>query len=97
MGIISENQNVKAGVSVDHGALSISFTEDPSFIRSETVIVDLMHRSIGLIFQNGYHHIGDLPRDMGDEKIDIKARLSGFGAGGKEIHLNAPVKIVVNA
>lgn len=97
MSIIMENQSVKAGVSVAEGALSIEFTDDPSFVRSETVIVDLMQRSIGLIFQNSYHHIGELPIGFGDKEIDINARLSGLGAGGKEIHLHAPIKIVAAA
>ena len=97
MSIITENQNVKAGVSVDHGALLIRFTEDPSFVRSESVIVDLMQRSIGLIFQNSYHHIGELPASFGGQEIEINARLSGQGAGGRDIHLSAPIKIVANA
>jgi hypothetical protein len=97
MSIIIENQTVTAGVRISGGALSIEFTDDPSFVRSESVIVDLMQRNIGLIFQNGYHFIGDLPDGFGDSEIDIHARLSGHGAGGKEIHLNAPIKIVGNA
>ena len=97
MSIIMENQSVKAGVTIAGNALSIEFTEDPSFVRSESIIVDLMQRSIGLIFQNSYHHIGDLPQGFGDAEIDINARLSGHGAGGKEIHLNAPIKIVAAA
>jgi hypothetical protein len=97
MGIIMENQTVKAGVRIADGALSIEFTDDPSFVRSESVLIDLMHRNIGIIFQNTYHHIGELPDGFGDKEIDIHAHLSGHGAGGQEIHLRAPIKIVANA
>ncbi len=96
MTIISQNQSVKAGVVVDSGLIQIKFDDDPSFIRSETVLVDLMHRSIGIIFQSAYHHIGDLPKNMigADVEKMTKARLMGRGQGGKEILLHAPVKIV---
>lgn len=99
MSIISENQSVKAGVQLDHGLLQINFDEDPSFIRSETVLVDLMHRSIGIIFQSAYHHIGDLPKNMIGKDVEkmTKARLMGRGHGGREILLHAPVKIVSNS
>ncbi len=62
MPIITENQKVKAGIAMDSAGLHIEFQDDPSYIRSETVLVDLMQRSIGLIFESGYHHIGDLPK-----------------------------------
>ena len=65
MPIISNLQSVKADVCLSSGVLSIDFFEDPSYTRSETVIIDLMQRSIGIIFQNGYHHIGDLPASLG--------------------------------
>lgn len=96
MTIISQNQTVKAGVAMHAGALHIDFTEDPSFIRSETVLVDLMQRSIGIVFQNGYHHIGNLPGDVssGDLAKALSAKLQGSGEGGRRITLNAPVKII---
>lgn len=99
MSIISQNQMVKADVCWAAGALSIDFHEDSSFIRSETVLVDLMHRSIGIIFQNAYHHIGNLPDEMFSKDIEgmTKVRLRGQGAGNREISLNAPIKILRKA
>ena len=95
MSIILENQNVKAGVCLDAAGLSIDFAEDPSFIRSESVVVDLMQRSIGLIFENGYHHIGDLPKNVVSQDIEkmTRAKLRGHGQGGRSIELHAPVRI----
>lgn len=96
MSIIIENQNVKAGVAMAAGALQIDFADDPAFVLSETVLVDLMQRSIGIIYQSTYHHIGDLPLDMEGRALTgmTKAHLTGLGAGGNPIHLNAPLKIV---
>jgi len=96
MPIISENQSVKAQVAVMPNHLDIEFADDPSFIRGETVILDLMQCSIGIIFQNGYHHIGQMPKEL--ERCDLsqitKARLSGQGAGGRRLELSAPIKVV---
>ncbi len=96
MSIITENQKVKAGVHYESGGLHIRFEEDPSFIRSETVLVDLMENSIGLVFQSSYHHIGDLPKNMIGKDVEalVQARLLGHGAGGREITLHAPIKFV---
>lgn len=96
MSIILENQKVKAGVRWDAAELSIEFQEDPSYIRSETVLVDLMQRSIGIIFENAYHHIGDIPPNMAGIGIErmTRARLYGNGHGGRAIELHAPVRIV---
>jgi len=98
MSIIMENQNVKAGVCINSGSLQIEFTEDPAFVLSESVIVDLPQRSIGIIYQNAYHHIGDLPQAMDGKDVEkmTNASLFGHGAGGREISLHAPVKIVRN-
>lgn len=95
MSIISENQNVKAGICLDGAGLSIDFAEDPSYIRSETVLVDLMQRSIGLIFENAYHHIGDLPKNVIGPDIEkmTRAKLRGHGQGGRSIELHAPIRI----
>ncbi len=95
MAIISENQSVKAGVYLDAAGLSIDFQDDPSFIRSESVIVNLMQRSIGLIFENGYHHIGDLPKNVISKDIEkmTRAKLRGQGHRGRSIELHAPVLI----
>lgn len=96
MSIISENQNVKAGIQCDSAGMNIHFEEDPSFIRSETVLVDLIANSVGLIFQNSYHHIGDLPKNVMGKQVEAlaQARLLGHGAGGQEIALHAPIKFV---
>lgn len=99
MSIILENQKVSAGIRLEAAELSIEFQDDPSYIRSETVLVDLMQCSIGIIFENAYHHIGDFPRDMvglGIEKM-TRARLYGNGQGGRSIELHAPVRIVSKA
>ena len=96
MSIIVENQNVAANVWLGTGGLEIDFAEDACFARSETVLVDLMQRSIGIIFQNGYHHIGDLPANLAGAEMKRmrNARLIGHGAGGREIVLHAPLKII---
>ncbi len=95
MSIILENQNVKAGVCLDGAGLSIDFADDPSYIRSESVLVDLMQRSIGLIFESAYHHIGDLPKNVVGPDIEkmTRAKLRGQGQGGRSIELHAPVRI----
>ena len=91
MSIITENQKVKADLSLSSGLLHIEFEEDPSYIRSEIVLVDLMRRSIGIIFESAYHHIGDLPRELDGA---TGALLQGHGAGGKAVRLHAPIKYV---
>ena len=47
MPIILENQKVNAGIRLEAAELSIEFQDDPSYIRSETVLVDLMQCRIG--------------------------------------------------
>jgi hypothetical protein len=96
MPIISQNQSVKAHVALIADHLDIEFADDPSFIRGETVVIDLMQRSIGIIFQSGYHHIGDLPKGIKTEDMKdmTNARLMGHGAKGRIIELRAPVKII---
>ncbi len=98
MSIIVENQKVKAGVRLQSGDLEIHFSEEPALALGETVLIDLMQRSIGIIYQNAYHHIGDLPLNMGEKEVAAMtdASLTGQGAGGRMIHLHAPVKIVRN-
>lgn len=96
MSIIIEDQNINAGVVMRSGGLQIDFADDAAFVLSETVLIDLMQRSIGIIYQSTYHHIGDLPSDMECKVLTsmTKAHLTGLGAGGQAIHLNAPLKIV---
>lgn len=99
MSIFIEDQTVNAGICMNAGELEINFTDDPAYVRSEAVLVDLMHRSIGIIFQNSYHHIGELPGTIvgTDMMAMTDASLTGFGEGGREIRLHAPVKIVKKA
>ncbi len=96
MSIIVENQPVKADVCLSAGALHIDFSEDPAFALSETVLIDLMQRSIGIIYQNGYHHIGDLPANVEGSAVEgmTNVRLTGHGEGGREICLHAPIKVL---
>lgn len=96
MSIIVENQNVKAGVALDSGALRIEFIDEPSMVLGETVLIDLMQRSIGIIYQNTYHHIGALPQGVDSKAVEkmTDASLKAHGAGGREINLQAPIKIV---
>ncbi len=96
MSIILENQIVRAGIVFDQGILALDFPEDPAFTLSETVLIDLPQRSIGIIYQNAYHHVGDLPQHLGGVDIErmTNVRLTGHGAGGREITLHAPVKIL---
>lgn len=95
MSIIVENQLVKADIFMGAEGLEIDFAEEGCFALSETVLIDLMHRSIGIIYQNGYHHIGDLPSGLEDEMDGMRnARLVGRGANGQEIVLHAPLKIL---
>lgn len=99
MSITANNQDVTAGMIMDHGLIQIDFAEDPSYVRSESVLVDLMQRSIGIIFQSAYHHIGDLPKNFIGREVEAltRARLRGQGEGGREITLHAPVKIIRQA
>lgn len=95
MSIIVENQTVKAEICLGAEGLEIDFAEDGCFALSETVLIDLMQRSIGIIYQNGYHHIGDLPTGLEDGMDGVRnARLVGRGANGREIVLHAPLKIL---
>jgi hypothetical protein len=98
MSIIIENQNVNAGVAVHAGALFIEFADEPAMVLGETVLIDLMQRSIGIIYQNTYHHIGELPEGMKGKDVArlTEAHLQGFGAEGRSLQLHAPVRIVKN-
>lgn len=98
MSIIVENQNVNAGIAMEAGAMRIEFPDEPAMVLGETVLIDLMQRSIGIIYQSTYHHIGDLPAGIDERQFVNMARasLSGHGADGQEIHLQAPIKIVKN-
>lgn len=98
MSIIVENQNVSAGVAVQAGGLFIEFADEPAMVLGESVLIDLMQRSIGIIYQSTYHHIGDLPNDVdGKDFAEMtEASLFGSGADGRTIHLHAPVRIVKN-
>lgn len=96
MSNIQSNQHVKADIHLASGILNIDFAEEPGFALSETVIVDLMQRSIGVIFHHAYHHIGDLPMGVSNDEVckTTRACLSGHGEFGRKIILHAPVKLV---
>ena len=98
MTIIVENQKVKAGVRLASGDLEIHFSEEPALALGETVLIDLMQRSIGIIYQNTYHHIGTLPQGVDGKTVEkmTDASLKALGAGGRELHLHAPIRIVRN-
>lgn len=98
MSIIVENQNVNAGIAVQAGALVIEFSDEPAMVLGETVLIDLMQRSIGIIYQNTYHHIGDLPDGVEGKDVArlTEASLLGYGAEGRALQLHAPVRIVKN-
>jgi hypothetical protein len=96
MSSMMEYQSVKAGISYISGKMDIYFEDDPSFVRSEAVLVDLDRNSVGLIFENSYHHIGAMPKNMmtGNSMDLTRARLRGLGAGGRALQMHAPVKLV---
>ncbi len=96
MNNIQNNQLVKAEIELSSGVLNIDFADEPGFALSETVIVDLMRRSIGVIFHHIYHHIGDLPSALSSDEVEkaTRACLSGHGEYGRKITLHAPVKLV---
>ncbi len=96
MSISIENQNVKADVSIHTDCIQIEFAEDPSYVRSDSVLLDMLQCSIGVVFQNSYHHIGDLPKNMVGKDVEslVQARLLGRGEGGRAIALHAPIKFV---
>ena len=83
-------------MQIHAGLLEIEFQDDPSFVRSETVLIDLMRRSIGIIFQNAYHELGLWPADIEGKDMQsmTRARLMGHGEGGREILLHAPIRLV---
>ncbi len=89
-------QTVKANIQYLPDRMDIAFSDDPSFTRAETVLLDLMHRSVGVIFDHGYHHIGELPFELTAKDLGCmtKAKLSGHGEMGREIVLHAPIKLV---
>lgn len=96
MPIISENQYVKSNIAFVANHLELEFPDDPSHALAEEVLVDLPHRSIGVIVANALHYVGDLPPDIkaADIKAVTRARLHAKGAGGRTIELYAPVRIV---
>lgn len=92
MSIIVQNSDVQADIAVHGDALSIDFA-DPAFVRCDTVLVDTLQRTIGVVLHEGYHKIGSLPDAIRlDDIRHIKtARLSGL-VGGANLRLTAPIK-----
>lgn len=76
------------------GCLTIDCA-DPSFVRCDTVIVNRAEHSVGLVLQEGYHHVGPLPKEMAAEALDgvTEAHLKALLPEGQAFCLKAPVKI----
>ncbi len=93
MSIIVHNNDVQAKVALNGEGLVIDFS-DPAFVRCDTVLVDILHRTIGVVLHEGYHKIGTLPESiLSDDLRNLKtARLSGL-VGGASLSLKAPIVI----
>jgi hypothetical protein len=93
MSIIVQNIDVVADVALHGQGLDISF-QDPTFVRCDTVLVDILQRTIGVMLHEGYHKIGQLPDNiLSDDIRKLKmARVSGL-VGGAVLSLNTPIKI----
>lgn len=92
MSIIVHNADVQADVALKDGRLSIDFA-DPAFVRCDTVLVDILQRTIGVVLHEGYHKIGMLPESIPSD--DLKqvsiARVSGL-VGGESLSMRAPIR-----
>lgn len=92
MSIIVHNNDVQADIALKDGGLAIDFA-DPAFVRCDTVLVDILQRTIGVVLHEGYHKIGSLPDGIrSDDLKHIRtARVSGL-VGGESLSLKAPIK-----
>jgi hypothetical protein len=88
LSIIIQNMATQASMNITGGVLGICF-DDPAYIRSEQVIVDRGNRAVGVVFEQGFHHIGCLPAGIDLAALHI-ADLSGQTHG---LHLQAPIKV----
>lgn len=93
MPIIVQDIDVIADIALHAQGLDINF-QDPTFVRCDTVLVDILQRTIGVMLHEGYHKIGSLPDTiLSDDLKNLKtARLSGL-IGGATLRLNAPIKL----
>jgi hypothetical protein len=95
MSIIVQNSGVQANIVLHGQVLDIDFS-DAAFVRCDTVLVDILQRTIGVMLHEGYHKIGSLPDAirLDDIKNLKSARLSGqLGGSQSKLRLNAPIKL----
>lgn len=92
MSIIVHNADVQADIVLQDDRLNIAFA-DPAFVRCDTVLVDILQRTIGVVLHEGYHKIGSLPDAIPSDVLrNVRmARLSGL-VGGANLRLTAPIK-----
>lgn len=87
MSIIVHDADVKALVRFSDNRLNICFA-DPAYIRSESVVIDVDTRAMAVVFEQGFHNIGQLP-----ENINIKILQEAYLSGeSHDLSLRAPVK-----
>lgn len=95
MTIIVQNCDVQAQIALKGQDLDIDFS-DAAFVRCDTVLVDILQRTIGVVLHEGYHKIGSLPEAIRPDDIrNLKmARLSGLvGGSDSKLRLSAPIKL----
>ena len=93
MSIIVQQNGVQAEIGLSGHDLDINFT-DAAFVRCDTVLVDILQRTIGVVLHEGYHKIGSLADAIRAEDIrQLKmAHLSGQVGGSHTVRLSAPIK-----
>ncbi len=91
---IFEDQTINAQFLYENGRLSVAFC-DPSYVRSDLLVIDVQNRMAGVVLSEGYHHIGLLPDTVSLEAlktledVDLFATLSS----GTEFKLTAPITV----
>lgn len=88
MSIIFNDSGIRAQVTLEGGALNIRF-DDPAYIRAEQVIVDPDSGELGIVFEQGFHTLGQMPAGT-DLTRPTVAFLTGVH---HDLRLRAPVKI----
>ena len=93
MPIIVHNHEASANISFAGGHLDIDFA-DPSYVRCESIVINMDSREIGAILHEGYHGMGQLPDAISLQDVfkSQTARLSGLLSSGETFRLSAPVK-----
>ncbi len=94
MGIIVENHDFQAVITLREGALDIAFG-DPSYVRCEAIVINPENRHIGGVLHEGYHDFGVLPGHIPIHQLQggSLATLSGFLSSGQAFCLSAPVSL----